>query len=110
MIVRMTAGTLGLLAFAASIFAGVWVGNDPMVVLYRAWVAMMLFIIVGAIFGWMAQMIVKDHIKNALNIDLDLAAAEAKNSGTQKPAKKKTTGQTASNDATEIDPRGVTDA
>jgi uncharacterized membrane protein len=65
MLTKMTSGALGLLAFAATIFAGVWAGNDVTVVLERALWSLISFLILGAICGWIAQIVINEHIKNS---------------------------------------------
>ncbi len=62
MLVRMIAGSLALLAFSAATLAGVWAGNDWSTVLLRAWSAMILFLIFGALIGWMAQSALEEYL------------------------------------------------
>jgi len=66
MIVKMTAGSLGLLAFSAAIFAGLWAGNGAATILMRAWWSLVLFLIIGAILGCVADVVVQEHIRNTL--------------------------------------------
>jgi len=66
MIIRMTAGTFALLGFAASIFAGLWAGNDADVILTRAWWALILCLVLGGLLGWMAQTVVMDHLQESV--------------------------------------------
>ena len=63
MMLRMTSGTLALLAFSAAIFAGLVAGNDMTTILSRALSAMILFLLLGAVVGWMAQMVICEHSK-----------------------------------------------
>jgi len=63
MILRMTSGTLALLAFSSAIFAGLVAGNDMTTILSRAMSAMVLFLLLGALVGWMAQTVICEHIK-----------------------------------------------
>ncbi len=63
MLVRMIAGSLSLLAFSAAILAGVWAGNDWSTVLFRAWWVMILFLILGAMIGWVAKAAVDEHLE-----------------------------------------------
>jgi len=65
MLTKMVSGTLGLLAFSATIFAGVWAGNEPTIILERALWSLIFFLILGAICGWLAQMVINEHIKNS---------------------------------------------
>jgi hypothetical protein len=62
MLVRMIAGLLSLLAFSVATFAGVWAGNDLSTVLFRAWKAMILFLIFGALVGWMVQLVMDEYL------------------------------------------------
>lgn len=59
----MIAGSLALLAFSASIFAGAWAGNDISTVLLRAWWIMILFLILGTVIGWIAKVAVDEHLQ-----------------------------------------------
>jgi thiosulfate reductase cytochrome b subunit len=59
----MVSGSLGLLAFSASIFAGVWANNDMMTILIRAWWALIIFLLFGAIVGWIAQTVINEHLR-----------------------------------------------
>ena len=52
-----------MLAFSTAIFAGLWTGNDVTTVLLRAWWALILFLIFGAMIGWMAKVIVVEHMQ-----------------------------------------------
>jgi hypothetical protein len=62
MLVRMIAGSLSLLAFSVATFAGVWAGNDLSTVLFRAWKAMILFLIFGALVGWMVRLVMDEYL------------------------------------------------
>lgn len=63
MLIRLVSGTLALLAFAVALIVGVWVGNDVATVLWRAWGAMVLFLIVGAVIGWMIQLVLEEYLE-----------------------------------------------
>lgn len=63
MLIRMVSGSLGLLAFSASILAGVWADNDLMTILTRAWWVLILFLLFGAIVGWIAQTVINEHLR-----------------------------------------------
>ena len=65
--VKLIAGSLSLLAFSAAIFAGLWAGNEMLTILTRAWWAMILFLILGAVIGWMAQVVVNEHVKGEMD-------------------------------------------
>jgi hypothetical protein len=57
---------LALIAFAAAILAGVWANNDLPTVLVRAWWALILFLILGALIGWMAKAVLDEHVRQAV--------------------------------------------
>jgi hypothetical protein len=62
MFVRLIAGSFALLAFSAALLAGLYAGNDVTTILLRAWWAMILFLVLGGILGWIAQIMITDHI------------------------------------------------
>ena len=66
MLTKMIAGSLSLLAFSTAVFAGIWAGNGWSAVLYNAWWALILFLIFGSLIGWMAQVIVDEHLKKTV--------------------------------------------
>ena len=61
MLIRLVSGSLALLAFSVAILAGVWAGNDSYTILFRAWWAMILFLIFGALIGWIAKVIIDEQ-------------------------------------------------
>jgi len=61
----MIAGSISVLAFSTAVLAGVWAGNDWSTVLYNAWWALVLFLIFGSVIGWMAQVVLDEHLKKA---------------------------------------------
>jgi len=61
-LIRLIAGTLSLLAFAAALLAGLWANNDLDTVFWRAWIALVAFLILGALIGAMVQAVVEEHI------------------------------------------------
>jgi thiosulfate reductase cytochrome b subunit len=61
----MLSGSLGLLAFSASILAGVWADNDLTTILTRAWWVLILFLVFGAIVGWIAQTVINEHLRQS---------------------------------------------
>lgn len=63
MIVRYTGGILGLLAFAITVLAGLWVGNPVTVTLSRAIWALCVFCVIGLAVGWAAQYVVNDYAR-----------------------------------------------
>jgi hypothetical protein len=65
MLIRMVSGSLGLLGFSASILAGVWAGNDMTTILTRAWWVLIVFLIFGAIVGWIAQIVINEYIRQS---------------------------------------------
>jgi membrane protein YqaA with SNARE-associated domain len=84
----MTAGTLGLLAFAGAILAGLWAENNMTNILLRAWWALVLFAVLGAVIGWMAQISINEHLEDRKNekqqqADQDDQAGQQGSSNTQ---------------------------
>ena len=63
MLIKTVSGTLGLLAFAAAILAGLWADNDFTTIMTRALCSLGLFLGLGAFFGWMAQIVIDEHIQ-----------------------------------------------
>ncbi|MFA5865105.1 MAG: hypothetical protein WC975_10520 [Phycisphaerae bacterium] len=67
MLIKLISGSLALLAFSAAIFAGLWAGNDLSTILLRAWWALILFLILGVMIGWIAQTVIDEHMEKAAN-------------------------------------------
>ncbi len=63
MVSRFAGATLGLLAFAVTILAGLWAGNTVTVVLSRAIGALFIFCFIGVALGAAAQAVVNEHRK-----------------------------------------------
>ena len=63
MLVRMTSGSLGILAFAVAIFRGLYAENPVSTVLLRAWCALIVFLILGAFMGYVAQLVLAEYFK-----------------------------------------------
>ena len=61
MVPRFAGATLGLLAFAATLVAGLSVGNPPAVILSRSIVALFIFCSIGLCLGWAAQLVVAEY-------------------------------------------------
>lgn len=66
MLVRLIAGMLSLLAFSVAIIAGLNAGNPATTILFRAWLALILYLFVGFIIGWIVQ-VVYEEFKNQQN-------------------------------------------
>lgn len=64
MLVRMTSGSLALFAFSVAIFRGLWVDNPVTTILLRAWYALMIFMVVGALIGYVAKIVLEEHFKD----------------------------------------------
>jgi len=62
MAVRAVGIALGLLAFSATIFFGLWVRNPMTVTLSRAIWAMVVFYLIGLGLGWVVQVVVREHV------------------------------------------------
>jgi hypothetical protein len=54
---------VALLAFAAAIVAGLFVGNSPATVLIRALVAMFVALLVGKLASWAIKLVLRDHLQ-----------------------------------------------
>lgn len=54
---------MGLLAFAVTTIAGLWVGVPSMVILSRAVWALLLFCVIGLVLGAVAQMVINEHYR-----------------------------------------------
>jgi hypothetical protein len=63
MISRYTGAILGLLAFSASIIAGLVARNPASVILSRAVFALVLFCIIGLVVGGAAQFVIDDYAR-----------------------------------------------
>jgi len=59
--VRVTGASLGLLAFAVTITAGLLVGNPTTTILARALWAMASFFLLGCVLGYVAQRVIDEH-------------------------------------------------
>ncbi len=61
MVPRFTGASLGLLAFATTMVAGLYVGNPPMVTLSRSILALFAFCVIGLLLGRAAQAVVSEY-------------------------------------------------
>ena len=61
MVARFAGASLGLLAFAVTIVAGLYAHNPPMVTLSRSILALFTFCLIGLLFGRAAQFVVAEH-------------------------------------------------
>ena len=59
--VRLTGACLGLLAFGLATFAGLLAGNSLIVILSRALCAMVIFLLIGLLVGWVGMRIVEEY-------------------------------------------------
>jgi len=74
--IRTTAARIALLAFGLTLLAGVYAGNSPATVLFRALVALLLGLLVGQIAGWAGRVLLRDHLQRRKRaIDEEHAAA-----------------------------------
>lgn len=64
MVARFSGASLGLLAFAATTVAGLYVGNPPTVILSRSILALFAFCILGLLLGRAAQSVVAEFERN----------------------------------------------
>jgi hypothetical protein len=61
--VRSIGAQLGLLAFAASIVAGLYAGNTPVTILVRALIVMLVACFAGQAVGWVGKQVLRDHLR-----------------------------------------------
>ena len=61
MVSRFAGASLGLLAFATTTVAGLYVGNAPTVILSRSIVALFTFCVIGLLLGRIAQSVVGEY-------------------------------------------------
>ncbi len=61
--IRTTSAQIGLLAFAVALVAGLYAGNAPAVVLFRALLAMFAGAVVGQFAGWAAKYVLREHFQ-----------------------------------------------
>lgn len=61
MVARFAGASLGLLAFAITTVAGLFVGNPPTVILSRSILALFTFCIIGLLLGRAAQAVVAEY-------------------------------------------------
>ena len=64
MLTRMTAGSLALFAFAVAIAGGLWADNSATTILLRALAALIVFFLIGAFVGLIAQIVMDEHFKH----------------------------------------------
>jgi putative effector of murein hydrolase LrgA (UPF0299 family) len=60
---RAVGAALGFLAFATSVFAGLWVGHPIRLTLSRSIWAMFIFAIIGLLLGLSAQVVVRERLR-----------------------------------------------
>jgi len=61
MVARLTGASLGLLAFAVTVLAGLMVNNPVVVTLSRGILAMFLFCFLGLCLGAVAELVVREY-------------------------------------------------
>ena len=61
MVARFAGASLGLLAFATTLVAGLSVGNPPTVILSRSIFALFTFCVIGLLLGKAAQSVVTEY-------------------------------------------------
>ncbi len=77
MLSRCTGACLGLLAFAITIVAGLFVGNPPMVTLSRAVGALVVFCVLGLVVGAGAQAVVTEFHRQRERAELTSTESRA---------------------------------
>lgn len=61
MVARYAGASLALFAFAASVLAGLSVGNPPLTVLSRGLIALVVFFFLGLVLGGAAQVVLNEY-------------------------------------------------
>lgn len=87
--VRSLGAQLGLLAFAVAIAAGLYAGNSPTTILFRALLSLLLGCAVGQTVGWMGKLALREYFqRRKLNIDKahQVAVTAAKSTAAAVPA------------------------
>ncbi len=64
MLVRLISGSLSAIAFSVAVIAGLYAGNPITTILLRAWAVMMIYLILGLIVGWIAQVVYDEYRAN----------------------------------------------
>ncbi len=68
--VRSLGAQIGLLALAVAIIAGLYAGNSPTVILWRALLATLIGALIGQLGGWAAKVVLREHLlRKKLHID-----------------------------------------
>ena len=70
MVSRYTGACLGLIAFAVTVIAGLWIDNPPMVTLSRAVWALVLFCALGLVVGACAQSVINEHHRRREEVEI----------------------------------------
>jgi hypothetical protein len=82
-VARTYAGILGLLALVISLLRGVLAGGGTDSVLWTAWCCLLVFAVIGAAVGCMAELIVAEAVHGRITAEL----ADRKAGPTASPAK-----------------------
>ena len=62
MVARLSA-QIALLGFSAAIVAGLWAGNTPGTVLYRALTIMLIALVVGQVVAYACKLVLREYLQ-----------------------------------------------
>ncbi len=63
---RQYAGILGLLALLVSLLRGIVAGGASEATLWTAWLSLLVFTVLGAVIGWLAERIVRESVSGLI--------------------------------------------
>jgi uncharacterized membrane protein (DUF441 family) len=64
------AGILGLLALTVSLMRGIVAGGASEATLWTAWSSLLVFAIIGAVIGWLAERVVRESVSGRILSEL----------------------------------------
>jgi hypothetical protein len=67
---RNYAGVLGLLALMVSLTRGIIAGSASEATLWTAWLNLLVFALIGAVIGWLAERIVRESVSSQILSEL----------------------------------------
>lgn len=98
MIQRLSAGIVGLLAFTGMLLAGYLADNPFSTIVLRALLGLTGGLIVGYTVGFIAQVIINEHVTNLVQTDAQAELVQSAGGGEEKVEKaKKETGEAREN-------------
>jgi hypothetical protein len=87
-VVRRIGAQIALLAFSLAILAGLYAGNQPGTILTRAWIALLLGLLLGQAAAWTGKAVLRDFLRQR-KVELDrkhFDALRAANAQAEEPA------------------------